>query len=232
MTKILEREKALALRKQGESIKQIAHELDLSSSTVSYWCRDVILSPIQIRRLQEHQRRAGLKAILKYAELKRNARIKKENDLLRLGKNEVGTLNMREVFLVGLALYWGEGYKSGNGELGFTNSNIEMIKFILNWFRDIFGIRNEDFILRVSVNEQHKNRIVAVEQFWSDKTGIPLSQFSKSSLIKVKAKKVYANAKNHYGTLRVKVRRGTDLRRRILGSIEGLKEKAELALCV
>lgn len=224
MAKILEREKARALRQQGESIKRIASELGLSSSTVSYWCRDIVLSPIQIQHLQERQHRAGLKAVLKYAESKRNARIKKENELMRLGKNEIGALNTREIFLVGLALYWGEGYKSGNGELGFTNSSVEMIKFILRWFREIFKISNKDFILRVSVNEQHKDRIKVIERFWSDKIGIPLSQFSKSSLIKMQSKKIYADAKNHYGTLRVKVRRGTDLRRRILGGIEGLKE--------
>ncbi|TSC84071.1 MAG: Uncharacterized protein G01um101417_340 [Parcubacteria group bacterium Gr01-1014_17] len=226
MAKILEREKARVLRRQGESIKVIARNLGLGPSTISYWCKDIVLTSKQIERLQERQRRAGSKAILKYAELKRNARIEKEKDLLRLGKGEVGKLSRRDVFLVGLALYWGEGYKSGNGEVGFTNSNAEMILFILHWFREIFGIRNQDFILRVSVNEQHRERIKLIERFWSDKTGIPLLQFSKISLIKVKTKKIYANAENHYGTLRVKVRRGTDLRRRILGGIEGLKYNA------
>ena len=98
-----------------------------------------------------------------------------------------------------------------------------MIKFILHWFREIFNVCGEDFILRVSVNKQHERRIGDIERWWSKQTGIPLSQFSKSSLIKVQVKKFYANADIHMGTLRVKVRRGIDLRRRILGGIEGLK---------
>ena len=223
MAKILEQEKARVLRQRGESIKWIARNLGLSSSSVSYWCRNIKLTPKQIKRLQKRQRRAGLKAVLKYAESKRNARIEKEKDLLRLGKSDVGALSRRDLFLVGLALYWGEGYKSGNGELGFTNSNLEMIKFILHWFREIFNVCGEDFILRVSVNKQHERRIGDIERWWSKQTGIPLSQFSKSSLIKVQVKKFYANADIHMGTLRVKVRRGIDLRRRILGGIEGLK---------
>lgn len=224
MAKTLEKEKARVLRQQGESIKEIARTLGLSSSSVSYWCRDIVLSPTQIARLQERQRSAGLKAVLKYAEIKRRVRIEKEKALVSLGKREVGKLNKRELFLVGSALYWGEGYKSGNGELGFTNSNPEMIRFILRWFREIFKIHNADFILRVSVNRQHTSRIKEIEKWWSEKTNIPLSQFSKSSLIKTSAKKVYVNLSVHYGTLRVKVRRGTDLRRRILGGIEGLKD--------
>lgn len=162
--------------------------------------------------------------MLKYAEAKRRARIEKENHLLQFGKDAVGKLSRRDIFLVGLALYWGEGYKSGNGEIGFTNSNAEMILFILRWFQEIFGIKKEDFILRVSVNKHHKKRLADIERFWSEKTGLSRSQFSKSSLIKTRSKKKYANEKNHYGTLRVKVRRGTDLRRRILGGIEGLKD--------
>lgn len=223
MAKILEQEKARLLRRDGESIKEIARKLNLSSSSVSYWCRDIILTNEQINRLQDRQRGAALKAVLKYAESKRKARIIKEKELAKLGAREVDKLSQREVFLIGLALYWGEGYKSGNGELGFTNSNPEMIKFILRWFREIFGVSKKDFILRVSINNQHSTRVEAVETFWSKTTGIPLSQFSKVSLIKIQAKKVYQNMDHHWGTLRVKVRRGTDLRRRILGGIEALK---------
>lgn len=224
MARIQDRENVQALRRRGKSIKEISRDLGLSVSSVSYWCRNVILSSAQIRVLQERQRSAGLRAALKNAEKKRTVRIEKEKELLHLGKSEVGVLNKRELFLVGLALYWGEGYKNGNAELGFTNSSPEMILFILRWLRDIFGVKNESFILRVSVNEVHARRIKEIERFWSEKTVIPLLQFTKTSLIHTKSKKAYANAASHYGTLRVKVRRGTDLRRRILGGIEGLKE--------
>ena len=223
MAKILEREKARTFREQGKSIKVIARLLGVSSSTVSSWCRDIILNPQQFKRLQKRQHAAGLKAVLKYAESKRNIRIEREKELCRLGKRDVGELTKRDLFVVGLALYWGEGYKSGNGELGFTNSNPEMIKFILVWFKRVFAVHAEDFILRVSINSLHQARLQDVEKFWSDTTGLPLSQFSKGSLIKTQSKKVYANPKHHFGTLRVKVRRGTDLRRRILGGIEALK---------
>lgn len=229
MAKILEQEKARRLRKEGESIKRIAQKLDLSSSSVSYWCRDIILTSEQVDRLQQRQRGEALKAVLKYGEKKRALRIEKEKTLAETGKNDVGKLNRRELFLVGLALYWGEGYKSGNGELGFTNSNPDMIRFILKWFQDIFGIAKKDFILRVSVNSQHSSRVEVIQKFWSDTTGVPLSQFSKISLIKVSARKIYTNTNQHWGTLRVKVRRGTDLRRRILGSIEAFKSFENLS---
>ncbi len=224
MAKTAEKERAWAMRKQGGSIKEIARLLNVSTSSVSYWCKDIALSNAQIARLQERQHRAALQAVLKYAEAKRAARIVKEKSIMRAGCEEVGSLSRREMFIAGLALYWGEGYKSGNGELGFTNSDPRMIVFIIKWFKDVFGVQKEDLVLRVSVNKLHELRIARIEHFWSETTGVPISQFTKSSMIQTISRKVYANSENYQGTMRVKVRRGTDLRRRILGGIEGLKE--------
>jgi len=68
---------------------------------------------------------------------------------------------------------------------------------------------------------QHRKRIKELENFWSNLMSIPLSQFTKTVLIKTRTKKIYSN-NNHYGTVRVTVRKGTQLRRRIIGWIEGL----------
>ena len=53
---------------------------------------------------------------------------------------------------------------------------------------------------------------------WADETGIPLSQFGKPTFISgYNSSKL--NERSYRGTLRIKVRRGTSLRRRILASI-------------
>lgn len=99
-----------------------------------------------------------------------------------------------------------------------------MIIFYLRWLETVFKIDKKSLILRVSINESHYNRIKTVESYWSDITNVPLEQFTKPSLIATATKKQYRNHTNHYGTLRVKVRGGSDYREQILGAIKTIGE--------
>lgn len=140
----------------------------------------------------------------------------------------VGKMSNRDVLLTGLGLYWGEGYKKGSQEFGFTNSDLGMLQFYLYWLKVCFRVKKKDLILRVSINEAHKSRVKDVESYWSTNLGISLVQFTKISLIKSVSKRVYSNQSEHYGTLRVKVRRGARLHRTVLGAIKHLSQvKAE-----
>lgn len=51
MAKFKEMVQVRELRRNGESIGVIARKLDVSKSTVSYWCSDIGLSEEQIRKL-------------------------------------------------------------------------------------------------------------------------------------------------------------------------------------
>jgi len=219
MVKIKEREKAMRLRKGGKSIREIASVVGVSKSTVSYWCRDISLSAKQIELLADQQ----AMGVLKSAERKRRDRKQRTKNMMEKGGRDVGVLTERDLFMIGLALYWGEGYKQGSQETALTNSDPAIIVLFIRWLKEIYGVSKNDLILRVSINSVHKNREKEVKKYWVDVTGVPLKQFTKTSFIKAKVKKIYKNRDEHYGTLRVKVRRGTDLRRRILGSIEALK---------
>ena len=72
--------------------------------------------------------------------------------------NSPKTLEEAKLLGLGLGLYWGEGYKKGNNECGFTNSDPDIILLIIRWFQKIYSIDKKDFILRVSINEMHKKR--------------------------------------------------------------------------
>ena len=222
MAYTIKREKAHLLRKKGISIGEVAKLLNLNKSTVSYWCRDIQLTKLQKRKLLEKQRKAGIKALLLNAERKRDSRILETQKLQLVGKNEVGKITKRDVFIAGLALYWGEGYKKSNNELGFVNTDPKMISFFIHWLKDVYKIEKKDLILRVSINISHKKREGEILKYWSSYLKIPIAQFSKSSFIKTKRKKEYPNKTQYVGTLRVKVRRATRLKRKIMGSIQSL----------
>lgn len=213
---------ALKLRKDGAGIGEIASKLNVSKSTVSYWCKDIVLTKEQFKKILSNtafRRNAGS---LKGAEQKRKERINRVEYWKRQGLRDVGDITKRDLFVAGLALYWGEGYKKGSMETAITNSDPSIISLYIKWLKEIYCVDKKDLILRVSINESHKNREEIVNKYWAKITGISRSQFTKTSFIKSKSSKIYSNANEHFGTLRVKARRGTNLRYRILGSIEAL----------
>jgi Helix-turn-helix domain len=224
MSKIKEREQAIVLRNAGSSISEIARKLKVSKSTISLWCRDISLSKEAQELIVYKSKHKSTAGILRYTEGLRQKRILETEVDFRKGATSIGTLTRRELLLVGLGLYWGEGYKHGSQEFGFTNSDPLMIVFYIHWLSVCFGIDRADLIARVSINESHEARVLDVESFWSKVTGVPLHQFTKTSLIRSASKKVYKNTSEHFGTLRIKVRRGTRLRRQVLGAIRQLSK--------
>jgi len=220
MAKIKEKEAAQQLRVNGYSIKQIAQELHVSKSAVSVWCRDISLSKAAQKKLLANSTARNAAGMLAYSEQKRRTREQTTLQNTSIGADNLGNLSDRDIYCVGLGLYWGEGYKRGNREFGFTNSDPAMIQFYIKWLQTVFDIKRTDLILRVSINQQHEKRIQEVEQYWSEITNTPLSQFTKVSLIKTSSKKQYENAATHYGTLRVKVSLGSNYREQVLGAIK------------
>ena len=224
MAQITKKVLAQELRRKGLSISEIAEKLGIQrSGSISKWCCDISLTPEQIERLAEKQKSGSYKGRMKFLERLRKTRMKEVALFRKQGIKEVGKLSNRDIFLSGVAMYWSEGYTYPGGEqVGFTNSDPKMILFILKWFKEICQISDNKFSLQVKINKIHKDRIQEVENYWSKFTGIPLTQFNKTVLIKTKSKKIYPNHNNHYGTLRITIRQGTQLRRKIHGWIEGL----------
>ena len=222
MAKQIQKERAIVLRKQGTSIKDIAKKLSVSSSTVSVWCRDIPLSERAINVIAKNGNEKAITALMMYSEKKRTLRKENELESASIGAKKTGTLSKRDIYCIGLGLYWGEGYKRGSQEFGFTNSDAAMVKFYIKWLEITFSVKLHDLILRVSVNDSHKQRADLIVKYWSRTLSVPESQFTKTSLIKTRAKKVYQNYHEHMGTLRIKVRRGTSMRREVLGAINSI----------
>jgi len=222
MADIKSREKAQKLRKQGKSIDEITNTLDSPRSTVAYWCRSVELTKEQKKKLETKSKNAGRDIFIKNAKEKRRKHLELLEKHKKIGEENVRTLSRRDLDMLCIGLYWGEGYKTGNGEFGFTNSDADMIKIYLRWLYDIHHVSKDRIILRVSINESHKDRVDDVLKFWVKTTKISKKQFTKTSLIKAKSKKVYSNHNEHMGTLRVKVSCGANIRAEVTGAISSV----------
>lgn len=220
MAKFEKRLEARRLRKQGLSVVYIAQKLEVSKSSVSIWCNDLQLTRKQREILVRNSASGRLRGSLKGAETNR----KKKLECIRFyqleGEKEIKTLSRRDFLVAGLGLYWGEGTKSG--KLSFINSDPAVIMFMYRWFQTVFQLKKEDFMPRISINEMHRPRIKKVVEFWSDLLSIPQKQFGNPTFLKTRAKKIYENYDSYYGVLALRIRKGTELRYRILGLIEAM----------
>ena len=146
------KEKALEMRKSGASLGDISKKFNISKSTLSFWFKDIILIESVIRKIKTRGKIKSIQGLLRYSESKRKERIERRIFQKQKGAMALGKLSDRDILMVGLGLYWGEGYKYENGELGFTNSNPYMIRFYFKWLK-LWNVQKDSLIFRLTLNE-------------------------------------------------------------------------------
>lgn len=187
--KLKEKQDAIKLRERGFSYAQIQKQVHVSKGTLSQWCRNVILSTSQLEKLLERKLVGGEKGRIIGAKVLQTKRIIETKKLLDKGKHEVGKLSKREKFLLGIALYVAEGAKTDR-QIGFSNSDPKLIKFMMNWFIDFCKLNREKIRARIWI---HSNRNESdAKVFWSKLTALPLRRFGKSYIAenKINSRKI------------------------------------------
>ena len=174
--KIIEKEKALELRRSGYSLGQIHKELSVSKSTVSVWVSGIKLSKEAKAKIQKRSSDGQLRS----QELKRQKRKAKEKLAENYGKNVVlGTaLNKNSLEIICSMIYWCEGNKSLRDSVFFTNSDPKLISNFLYLFRNSFNVDEGKFRVCVHIHDYHEDE--KQKDFWSEITSIPKEQFIKS----------------------------------------------------
>ncbi|MER6351385.1 hypothetical protein ABT186_05940 [Streptomyces sp. NPDC001634] len=220
------RDKARELRLQGWTYDQIQVELGCSKSSISLWVRD-LPRPERKRSYEEAAAiaRRGWEAKLRLRDEERQRT--KET-----AEQEVGPLTDRELFLVGVGLYWAEGSKSKpyrrQERVTFVNSDPRMISVYLAWL-DLLGVEPDRFRFAVHIHESAD--VVAAEEFWANHVGVDRAELLKTTLKKHNPSTNRKNTEESYlGCLRVDVRGGADLYRRIEGWWNGIAAGASARL--
>jgi hypothetical protein len=216
MAKVKEKKEALILRKKGESIKQIAKQLCISRSTASTWCREVTLTSRQQKLLRVRMIQGGNEGRTKG---KNSNIIKRQNSItLQEGRARkiLGQLSERDITMIGLGLYWGEGSKKNERRFIFTNSDEVIIRCMIKWLL-LIGTPRSELVGQIYINEQHNDRLKKVETFWLQKLDIEKGQLRKSVLIKTPHKKYYANRESYFGTFRLMVKKSSTIQYLTIG---------------
>lgn len=215
--KVIEKQKAIELRKDGESIKDIAASLGVAKSSVSVWVRNVKLSNKQISKLSKNnfsklvvEKRRTSRVI--HEEAKRDAvMFEASRDITKISKHELR--------LMGLCLYWGEGGKTNQGVARISNSDPKIISIMMRFFREICSVEESKFRGHIHTYS-HLNAQLA-EEYWSSISKIPKRQFYKT-YIKKSVGSQGKRDKLPYGTFDIYVC-NTKLYLQIMGQIEKIK---------
>lgn len=216
------RDEARRLRSRGLTYDQIQMQLGCSKSSISLWVRD-LPKPDRARSRGEATEiaRRGWETRLRIREEERQ-RTK------AAARQAVGELSDRELFLVGVALYWAEGSKDKpywrREAVTFVNSDPTMIELYLRWL-DLLGVERTRLRFHVMIHESAD--LSAAQRFWSELTGAAPSSFCKPNIKKHNPRTIRKNTGDGYhGCLTVRVLQGSDLYRRIEGAWYGIVDAA------
>ncbi len=221
--KLALKSRAIKLRERGWSYNVIEKRLEVSKSTLSIWLRDIPFKPNAAvrKRIREGPAKA---AVTINAKRRASIRVAK-----KAGAKQVGDLTKRDLFMLGIALYIGEGTKA-HEQVQVINADTNVIRLAMRWFREVCRIPEENFsaVLHTYPDNSESSSL----KYWSGVTGIPKHRFGKTQTDYRKNKSDKKRRILPYGTVHIRIRSrgnpefGVALHRRIMGMIEETYKQA------
>lgn len=184
-------ERIRKLRLVGKSIPEIVTETGFAKTTVQRYVLNVKIPEKYHQILKEKQ--GGSKD---------RAKGLREN-MLSEASYSLGTLSVRDIFLITTGLYWGEGTKR---DFEMINSDPRLLQTFLVGLYSL-GIPKQRIAFSLRVHSDIS--VKKAKEFWSRTTGLPEQSISRIEIIEGKKK-----GKLRYGMCRIRVLSG--VRERLL----------------
>jgi DNA-binding CsgD family transcriptional regulator len=212
--KAIEREQARALRREGQSIKEICRALGVSKSSVSVWVRDIVLTEAQIETLQARQAvKAGQSSGGRTNHAK-FLRFRQEYQAEGRAKAQEG----EPLHLAGCMLYWAEGRKSRN-HLELVNSDAAMLQFYVSFLRKSLHVQDEKMRLYINCYTNNGITLTQIENYWLNTLGLPRDCLGKTQVNNQPKSSKQLGRKLLYGVCNVSLN-STRLVQHVLGAIQ------------
>ena len=205
-----EQKEAIALRLKGMSYLQIAKRLGVSTSSLSRWLHNISYQhkKFDINKASHAFKNRG--SLLRLEKIRRVKSIKSE------AIKQIDKASKRDLLIGGAALYWAEGTKVGE-EVCMSNSDPQVIKFAMKWFREMYKVDEEKFRIQMHLHtDLNYDRCLC---YWMNTTSLPQEPFNKAYI----KDSTLGHRKNrlYNGTVKIRVN-DKNLHRRIMGWIQAL----------
>jgi len=209
--------KAIELRKKGFSIRQIETTLKVSRGSASSWVKDVKLTQEQIDTLYKNKKSGGLKGSYVASQNKIKKRVLRTKNIEEMAKQNIKSLSKRDRFMLGIALYFGEGSKTSHN-VSFTNSDAQVIKFMKDWLIEFCKVDLNSIRCNLFLHDDLDEE--ASRKYWKGILDIKNNQFKKNYIVKNNPNRL-RKTKHKYGICRITISR-VDTLRQILGWIKAV----------
>lgn len=211
-------EEARKLRSQGESINEISKILGRPKSSVSKWVRSVELTKEQKKYLD------SLNPAINNSQARKLARDKTCITWMERRKNyqdegkKLVTVKPDHKFFSGLMLYWAEGAKCRT-TVSFSNTDVHMLKFFLDFLKKYFNINNSDIALSINCHLNNGFSLSEIEDYWVNKLDLDKNNLKKSH---VEHKRIISGKRKNihlYGVCTLRVH-SVEITQKIYGAIQ------------
>jgi hypothetical protein len=188
--KYVEQEKAILMRKNENTLLEIATKLEVSKASVSLWVKNTALPKKAVRRIEARKSQSRILA----STARRNQTLSK----LHRAQLDADTLvdkkliNPEMALLLCAVMYWCEGAKSKNdSEFTFTNAEPLLVQGFLSLLRMSFPLEEDKFRVKMHLHQYHDEDVQ--KKFWSKVTRIPALQFQNTYWKSNSAKNIKLN---------------------------------------
>lgn len=151
------------MRRNGESVRDIARILDCPKSMVSYHCKDIILTEDQLRRLDDKRKRVWAENAIKGREASGRKWEAARKRVHAEALNEWDTLKDDPEFMMFLGLYLGEGSKSCSQVVRIANNDPRIVVYCTSWFKKLSNAK-----MRCTITYYHNHDVEKCLSFWSE----------------------------------------------------------------
>jgi len=171
MAKNTERKAARKLRQKGMAIKKIAGALSVSPGSVHRWCRDIEITDEQAREISAGVRTAQQEGLRKANQRHREKAAKRASEKRQEGRALVGALTERDLLMLGLGLYFGDGSKRQPCSVGLSNMEPVAHRLFIKWL-GCCGVDTAP--LRITLHIAPGHNIERAKKWWEDQLGLPV----------------------------------------------------------
>nr|WP_230417007.1 helix-turn-helix domain-containing protein [Micromonospora tarapacensis] len=217
------RAEAVAFRRMGYSVPEIAGRLGVSRSTAYLWLRHLPLDQQSGGGQERRHLHSKTMTEARWA-AHRRARDEAQGQTHALAAQVVGQLDDRDLLLVGAVIYWCEGAKSKPwrryDHVQFINSDPGLLSLFLR-FLETCGVDRAVPTYRVSIHETAD--AIAAAEWWATELRLPPDRFRRATLKRHNPATLRRNTGEDYrGCLVINVPRSRELYWRIEGMIAEL----------
>lgn len=224
-SRVQDKIRAITLRMEGYSYKEITEQIPVSKGLLSGWLKYIKLNQEQEKKLLENITSRSNEGRARAVESNRSKRKNRESDALTEARVLYEKHKQNPIFIAGVSLYWAEGSKRTSA-FQFMNSDPEMIVFMIFWMQKYLSIKKEDIFLRINTHADFINE--KYEDFWSSTTGLPMEQFKKTIYKPNLVHGKYKKNPTYKGCARIEARGGMALLRKTISLYKILNSELEM----